>query len=182
MIFWVVVAALMAILLGFLFKGKIENFSRFRLRFWPLVFLSLGLQVLLYSGFSPFPEPWGPILYLFSLLLLVLFLLGNLKIPGMALILVGVFLNFLVIILNSGYMPAFAHAYYEAGRTESALTLEEKGFLNNVRVANESTRLNFLGDWIVLPQPWGIHAVISPGDLVLLMGLFFVLFRGMLQS
>ncbi|MCR4429372.1 MAG: DUF5317 domain-containing protein, partial [Caldiserica bacterium] len=162
-------------------KGKIENFSRFRLRFWSLVFLSLGIQILLYSGLFPYSEPWGPIIYILSLFLLVLFLLGNLKIPGIALILVGVFLNFLVIFLNFGYMPAFSHAYYEAGRKESALILEEQGFLNNVRIANENTRLNFLGDWIVLPQPWGAHAVISPGDLVLLIGLFFVLFRGMLH-
>lgn len=172
----------MAFSLGFLFKGTLKNFSRFRLKLWPLVFLSLAIQIFLYSGFFFLPDPWEPVLYILSLVLLFFFLLGNLKIPGMALILIGVLLNLLVILSNSGYMPAFTRAYVEAGRVESAQTLEKEGFLKNVRIATEETRLNFLGDWIVLPQPGGVYAVLSPGDLVLILGLFFVLFRGMVQS
>lgn len=182
MIFWAAISALIALSLGFLFKGNIKNFSRLQLRLWPLVFISLGIQIFLYSGFFFLPDPLEAVLYVLSLILLFIFLLGNLKIPGMALILIGVFLNLLVILFNSGYMPAFTKAYLEAGRVENALTLEEEGFLKNVRIATDETRLNFLGDWIVLPQPGGVYAVMSPGDLVLILGLFFVLFRGMIQS
>lgn len=181
MIFWIAAVALAAILLALAFGGKIRNLSRLHLRFWPIVFLSLIVQIVLFSGLITFSSIWIQVLYVFSLFLLMLFVLLNIKVPGMAIIFLGILLNLIVILVNSGYMPADLQAYLKAGKVESAKVLENTGFLNNVRIASEKTHLNFLGDWMILPQPFQAAAVVSPGDLVLLSGLFYLLLRAMVQ-
>ena len=99
----------------------------------------------------------------------------------MVIVFLGLLLNLIVIVANSGYMPANVQAYMEAGKVESAQALQKNGFLNNVKISNQETRLDFLGDWIILPQPFQPYAVVSPGDLVLLFGLFYLLLKAMVQ-
>lgn len=181
MIFWVLLVAFLSLLIGLLFKGKIQNLSKLRLRFWPMIFLALLIQILLFSGFFILPPFWSALGYVISLLLLALFALFNLKVPGMVIVFLGLLLNLIVIIANSGYMPADLQAYIEAGKVESAQALEKNGFLNNVKLSDEGTPLHFLGDWIILPQPFQAYAVVSPGDLVLLFGLFYLLLKAMVQ-
>jgi hypothetical protein len=181
-IFWVILVAFLSLFFGFLFKGKIQNLSNLRLRFWPLVFLALFIQILLFSGIFTLPSSgtaWG---YVLSLLLLFSFALLNLRVPGMVIIFLGLALNLIVIVANSGYMPANVQAYIKAGKMESAQALENNGVLNNVKLSDRETRLDFLGDWIVLPQPFQAYAVVSPGDLVLLFGFFYLILRAMLQT
>jgi len=177
MIFWIVVSVLLAFLLGLIFKGNFKKLANFRLRFWGLVFVALLIQIVIFWDFLKLSLEWLAILYFLSLLLLLLFTLLNVKVPGMVIIILGVFLNLLVIAFNGGFMPADPQSYLEAGRIESVKTLQDVGYLNNVKAAGNDTRLNFLGDWIVLPQPFFPNAVVSLGDLILLLGLFYLILR-----
>ncbi|MGB9553141.1 MAG: hypothetical protein ACPL7L_02040, partial [bacterium] len=69
MIFWILLIVFLSLSIGFLFKGKIQNLSKLRLRFWPLIFLALLIQILLFSGFFILPPFCSALGYVFSLLL-----------------------------------------------------------------------------------------------------------------
>lgn len=180
--YWLILlSVLLALMLGKILKGRWRNLSLLRLRLWPLVYLALTIQIFLFQPYFVLKEPWSVYLYLFSLILLAVFTIFNIRFSGMVLIFLGLFLNLLVISVNEGYMPVNAAALAEIGKKESAVFLQEHGTLNNVRLMGAETKLNFLGDQVLisLPQPFG--AVISPGDFVLLVGLFLLVLKAVLR-
>jgi len=168
----------LGIILAVIFKGSLAQFGKLKLKAWPLVFVALLLQVVLFQGYFPLNKSIIIFLYPFSLFFLLFFVYMNRRIPGMKAIMVGLLLNLLVISINGGLMPANYDAYLKAGMEQSAKRLAEYGWLNNVRIMNESTHLKFLGDWILLPIPFSsTSTVVSIGDLILLFGLFYLTWR-----
>ena len=80
---------------------------------------------------------------------------------------IGAALNMLVISVNGGVMPAAHTALRIAGIDTSG------GFANSAAV--EHPRLLFLGDVIPVPGPWPIGNVLSPGDLLIVVGALILL-------
>ena len=67
----------------------------------------MPLQIVLFSG--PVSErigDAGPPIYVASTALVLVAVLGNLRIPGMALVALGAACNLAAIVANGGYMPA----------------------------------------------------------------------------
>src|SRR5437870_559959 len=82
--------------------GSARRFGDLRLRFWPLLFLALGVRVL--AGL------WSVgLLFAVSLLGILLVCSANRRLPGMPLIAIGTALNFTVVAANNG-MPVSADA------------------------------------------------------------------------
>ncbi len=180
--YWLIlVAVFSALLLGKILGGQWRNLGLLRLRLWLIVFLALAIQIFLFQPYFVLKEPWGVYLYLLSLVLLVIFAVVNIRLPGMIVILLGLFLNLVVISANEGYMPVDAGALAEVGKKESAAFLEKHVMLNNVRLMGDDTRLNFLGDRILIPLPQPFGAVISAGDVLLLLGLFLLVIKAILR-
>ncbi len=73
----------------------------------------------------------------------------------------------LAISVNGGVMPAAQTALRIAGIDTSG------GFANSAAV--EHPRLLFLGDVIPIPGPWPIGNVLSPGDLLIVVGALILL-------
>ncbi|MBA3691812.1 MAG: DUF5317 family protein, partial [Actinobacteria bacterium] len=89
----------LAILAGYVRGGRLASLPELRLHWQGAALLGLLLQVLLWPG-----GDW-PLFYLYlSFALLTAFAIVNVRVAGVALILVGVVLNFSVIALNRG-MP-----------------------------------------------------------------------------
>ncbi|MDO8691821.1 MAG: DUF5317 family protein [Dehalococcoidia bacterium] len=111
---------------------------------------------------------YGGLLYSGSLLLTLLSLLANVRLPGFRLVATGMAFNFLVIAANLGQMPGALDKITAAGFPGS-----NPERWSNFAVMNEDTRFWFLGDNFLIGYPWPLPSVISFGDIVIILGVFW---------
>ena len=125
-----------------------------------------------------FPDAWVPTVLVGSQLLLLVWVLINLKVPGIWFLGLGLFLNLLVISLNGGLMPIrpelverlipqAAEGFWVVG--------ERLGVGKDIVLTVEQTRLWFLSDWFLLPDWLHYPMAFSIGDVVISLGAFWLL-------
>lgn len=169
--------------LGYLRRGRIRNLGNLRLRGLWLLFPPLVLQLLIFPLGNRGPIiSWGtPYWHLVSYLFLLGFALWNWRYPEIVVMGIGLFLNFLVIAVNGGYMPASSEALRRAGLFSLAQALEAGTFSGNTVLMGPRTHLNLLGDWLYLPAGVPLSSAFSPGDLILGLGAALFLARRMVH-
>jgi hypothetical protein len=162
---FVVVALLGALALG----GSLHQLASAPFRHPWLVFagliLQVGVQLWAARGLS---ETTSFALLLLSMATIVVFLVLNLRLPGMALAGVGLALNLAVIAAN-GAMPVAPRAAASIGLTIS----EDQAGLKH-EVMDDDTSLPWLGDAIPVAP---LRTVLSLGDVVLALGLALFVFE-----
>ncbi|GAB6928503.1 hypothetical protein JCM10914A_24860 [Paenibacillus sp. JCM 10914] len=168
------------IILGFIvglirggFQHGLQQFSRIRLKGGLIFPILLVLQLLIFrfQGDSEWLTAASGYIFLSIYVAGMIFLWLNRDQKGFRSILVGVFLNFLVMAVNGGRMPVSMNAamvldpiYIERLMDTTATT---KHFLMDA-----STRLSLLGDIIPLSPPYPRTQVISIGDIIMNIGIF----------
>jgi hypothetical protein len=155
--------------------GKFESSG---LRGGGVVLASLAIQLsIIYFQLPPAIEPLRGGLLIFSYLLLAPFVWWNRYRKGMWLLGIGLAANLAVIAANGGHMPVTYEALVAAGR-ENLVTSTADGtpvmFSKDILLSHEQTRLWFLSDIIVIPRPFPIPAVCSIGDVIIALGLLFL--------
>jgi hypothetical protein len=166
-----VAAIVISLLIGFLTGGSLKSVSQFRIRYLPLAIAAVVIQVLIFSpilGTREFIHDIGPYIHIATLLMTMFVMAKNFHIPGMPVVLLGALLNAIVIIANGGFMPSPESALEDAGLLENAQSGNR--VLSNSTVADDDTRLRFLGDVISVPEGIPLANVYSIGDLVLAVG------------
>jgi hypothetical protein len=158
-------AIAIGVALGLRWGGRLSNLPSWRPPLAPTLLGSVGVLVLL--DVLPLGGSVAVLARLGALGGVLAFAVVNLRVGGMVLVVAGVGLNLLVTLVNWG-MPVSGSALVSAGIVP-ADQLDTVVLHGGRRLADGAT-LGFLGD--VLPLPWG-H-VVSPGDLVLLVGLALV--------
>ncbi|OXM13878.1 DUF5317 domain-containing protein [Paenibacillus herberti] len=172
---------LLGLIVGFIragWKNGLIALSNIQIRYgWVfpvLLLVQFGLFFLQekFTFFAQFNGYFYIVIYVTGISLLWL----NRHQQGLGIILVGVLLNFAVMLANGGRMPVALEAaavldpiYTEMLKSGDAVT---KHFL-----MNESTRLSFLGDIIPLGPPYPRSQAISIGDVVINVGVFLYLFQ-----
>ncbi|HET7141404.1 MAG TPA: MFS transporter [Candidatus Limnocylindria bacterium] len=171
----------LALVTGALAGGGLPRLADLHLRaIWVLaiaVALRLGAVLL---GQQPIgqdiPVAWG---FVAAYLLLFLFMGANWRVPGMQIAAVGIGLNTLAVFLNSGQMPIWAAAYSAAGFAPDAIANDPFHFLiSSGTVADFVARGGIFGDVVPLPIPI-IRDVVSIGDLLLALGIFWAIVYSM---
>ncbi|MEX0756043.1 MAG: DUF5317 domain-containing protein [Actinomycetota bacterium] len=169
---------LVAIGAGYLAGGRLRGFEALHLRWWLLAPLGLAMQL------APIPTDGDPVreaiaagVLVASFPVLLLFLGVNRRVPGFALIFVGLVLNLVVIAPNGG-MPVSPSAIRTAGGTEA--DVQELAGSADVKhhVRGEDDVLAVIGDTIPI-APLG--TVVSLGDLVAYAGAAWVVIGAMLR-
>lgn len=92
----------------------------------------------------------------------------NRRAPGMAILGVGLVLNFAVIAANGG-MPVFPQAVALAKPGAMTVAIPPTDFVHVL--GSQITRLPWLADVVPLPGPSWLRMVASPGDLLLFAGI-----------
>ena len=157
---------LIAVVIGYLLGGRLRNFERLAVHWWPLAFIGLVLQSFTIASFWGLsPRVTGAGALLLSYVLLLIFITVNRWIPAAPVMALGLLLNLLVVGLNGG-MPVSAWAIERAGGSVAAL--EATGSTKH-HVATDDDLLPFLGDVIPIPEPIGI--ALSIGDVLLYGGM-----------
>ena len=147
--------------------GRLGALASFRPRHTWAVVGALGMQV----GIISIWPGSGAIylgLHLLSYALLLVFLLSNRKLPGLWVIGMGTFMNFVAIVSNGGVMPATAGALTKAG-----LTIDPDQFANSAQLVNPNYA--FLGDVFAIPAGFPFANVFSPGDVCIVVGALLAL-------
>lgn len=176
-------ALLLGLFLGYLRRGGIGNLGKLHLRGLWLLIPPLLLQLLTFPLGSRGPIiTWGtPYWHILSYLFLLGFVGCNWRYPELLGMGLGLFLNFLAIATNGGYMPASAEALRRAGLESLARALEEGIRHGNTMLMGPSTRLNFLGDWLYFPSWVPLSSAFSIGDVILGIGAAVFLARRMVR-
>jgi Family of unknown function (DUF5317) len=166
-------------IVGIALGGRPANLGGVHYRWWPLAIAGLLLQVV------PVPHGWthvrgyGATLLVASFVLLLVFVVANLRSPGFPLIAIGLVLNATVITVNSG-MPVTATALRAAsdGRMAEAIArLETEGGAKH-HLAGPSDELLPLADNLGIGAP--IRGVFSVGDVLWIAGAAWAVAGGML--
>ncbi|HEX9016275.1 MAG TPA: DUF5317 domain-containing protein [Chloroflexota bacterium] len=107
---------------------------------------------------------------------LLLVVWANRRLPAMAIIGIGLFLNLVVMAANGGFMPVSREATMAAGTRSVQDAYQEGDRLprsKDVLLSQAETRFWILSDVIVAPQP--LARVYSFGDIVVGAGVFVLL-------
>ena len=147
------------ILAGYLLGGRLERLGDLRFRWAPLALLGLAVQVALFSDpLAQVVGDAGPPIYVASTAVVLVAVLRNLDIPGVAIIAIGAGSNLVAIVANGGYMPADPDALAAIGGIAP-------GYSNSSTVADPA--LAPLTDIFALPAWVPFANVFSIGDVLL---------------
>jgi hypothetical protein len=175
-------ALLLSIAISLVRGGRFRWLAQTPLRYGWLAIAAFALQwSVIYAPLPRTEGLFGPrtLLLMASYLLVVVVVAMNRRVPGLALIGVGLGLNLLVMLANGGFMPVTLEAVERAGLAHLALGTEPGARLSatkDIILPAEVTRLWLLSDVFVVPPPVPFRTVFSLGDLFLAAGVF-VLFQ-----
>lgn len=147
--------------------GRLKNLAALQVHHLAFFFVPLLLQIVAFSPLGDIPvgdHSLARFVYTASLGFAAWALWMNRHLPGIVWIALGLFLNFLVIALNGGFMPVGATAREYAGLTP---VLERD---MNLVPMTDATLLPWLGDILPLPRGIPFATVFSIGDLLIALG------------
>ena len=174
----------LAIIAAMLTRRPLRALVRREVQFLAIMWVAVGLQLVFVPArmepflsltLSPRLPAVGGLLYIASLLLLVLFAWLNRRVLGFLVIGVGLLMNTVVIAANEGRMPVDP-ALVSSSAPLELKDVEERGVWSSHALLQHDTPVSLLGDWIPGPMPNGGIVVLSPGDVVIAVGilLFFL--------
>ena len=178
------IALLIGVVVGFARGGRLAHLARLRLRWLWLVPIALVIQLLifpLFAGGPLLPVATAP-LHLISYSLLMIWLAVNLCVLPMGVLFLGATGNLVAVASNGGYMPASETALRQAGLGGLADRLLDGGAVANVVLMTPSTRVNVFGDWLFLPDGVPFATAFSLGDVLIMVGLAWLIARGMVAN
>lgn len=159
----------LALVVGLLLGGRPSNVADTSFR-WPLAGIAgIALQFLPVGGTA------GTLILTLSFLCLFVAAGVNWRLPGFVLILVGLWLNFVVITVNQG-MPVTRHAIVASGQADTLVGLKALSSPKH-HLASEDDQLLFLGDVVPLGPP--VKQAVSVGDLVAYAGAMWFIVASM---
>lgn len=173
------VSVAIGFIIGLLASGSFAGFGEARFRYAPILMFSVVVQVVIFTewiGGEAIIRDSAAYLYIAALLAALFVIYMNRHIFGMKVVLAGAILNFIVIAINGGVMPAREASLRTAGTLEhfemhqAMLDAGADVPASALVIADDSTRLAFLGD--ILPIPSGMPGanVLSIGDVLIAIG------------
>ena len=167
---------ILALIVGALAGGGLPRLGDLKLRWIWVLLLALivrfGALALRANDAADLPLGWAIVAAYF---LIFVFLWGNWRVPGLQVAAVGITLNFLAVLINGGRMPIWPAAFNAAGFQPDAVAGDPFHFLMPAgTVAEFVAKGGIFGDVVPLPLPV-IRDVVSIGDLLLALGLFWTI-------
>lgn len=153
---------------GYLLGGRLERLGDLRFHWAWLAIGGLAVQVVLFSApVAAIVGEWGPPIYVASTAAVLLAVVRNWRIPGLALVALGAACNLAAITANGGVMPVSPEAVAALG-VEAA-----EGFSNSVVMTDPALRP--LTDIFALPSWVPLANVFSVGDVLIGLGVAVVI-------
>src|SRR5687767_3788448 len=175
---------LAALIAGALAGGGLPRLADLKLRWTTLLFAALALR--LGAGLTretgigaDIPVGWA---FLAAYGLIFAWLWGNWRVPGLQIAAVGIGANMVAVLVNAGQMPIWSAAFSAAGFTEAEIANDPFHFILRAESVGQFVAQGGLfGDVIPLPLPI-IRDVVSLGDLLLALGIFWAIVYSMTRA
>ena len=175
-----------AVVVGWMRGGKLSRLGEDAFKWWwvvPVVAVVQSLSVSLMTSTSRLNllNP-RPLIMIGSYIVLWAVVFWNRQLPGMALVLVGVTLNFIAIAANGGYMPITPQALARIGAGQLAYRMPLGSVVmgsKDVVLQSDGARFWMLGDNLVIPEPFPWPTAMSIGDAFLAVGVFCYIMHSM---
>ncbi len=167
-------AIIVAIVIGYIFKGRLMNFENSDFKGLYVVFSSFFLEVIVNILIKKNIINQGRLTYGLDILmysLLFYFIYLNRKEVFINLIGLGLFLNAIPIFLNGGSMPVSERVYKSVGLSK---VISQQGLYH---CTNSKTKLWFLCD--IIPYKIISISVISIGDIIIAIGIMLFIIKSM---
>ena len=172
-------AIALSFIVALLRKGNIKHLAELDLRHTWLIFAP-GLCIVLlflFTKYIPgmgFVDKLAPVMHIAAYLMVLVVIVLNRHLPGMALIGLGAALNFAAISANGGKMPVS----FEAAKYAKMEKVLRSDLARHSKIDGK-TRLYVLTDVIPLRRPpFPLPGVMSVGDIALAIGLFLLIQHG----
>jgi len=184
----ILIALCLLFLLGLVVVGgRVSNLARVDVKWGWLAPLAFLMQA--YLIFFPAERVGGlfsarSLLLTLSHVLLFVLVWENRHLSGVKLVGLGLLLNFMVMLVNGGFMPIAPDTLVRIGYDGNVAQLETGyivGRTKNVVAAAGEARLWLLSDTLVIPKPFPIPTALSVGDLLIVSGVFLFLWRAMFE-
>lgn len=159
---------LIGVLVSLPLGGRLRALAEMQLRWIGLIYLALAFQIAAFPGRSmPWTTPDNVAigLWIASDAILVAVMARNIRVPGVALVAVGLLMNLSAILANGGHMPALPSALREAG-------LHYHVSMNSEAMSHPA--LPWLVDRWAAPHWIPLANVFSAGDVVIAVGGFIL--------
>jgi hypothetical protein len=146
-----------------LLRGRLAGVGEIELRWSWLIALGLFVQLILFSDFvAARVGVLGPSIYVISSMVVLIAVLRNADVPGMAIVAAGAAANQLAIVANGGFMPAGADALAAQQRHAEGL------YSNSAAIANPA--FPYLTDIFAMPTWLPMANIFSVGDVLIGVG------------
>ncbi|WP_407270529.1 DUF5317 domain-containing protein [Radiobacillus sp. PE A8.2] len=173
---------IISFIVGLLRKGKLDWLSKPLFK-WGWIFpvlLLVQVTVFYLQNSVQFIASISNYVFMAVYIIGLFFLWINRDHLGLNIIMAGVFLNFLVMIVNGGRMPV----------SEEASIILDPVYIDTIKqglyakhaLITESTNLAFLGDIIPITDPYPKSQVISIGDVIMNIGIFIYIQNKMVSK
>lgn len=182
------VAMMTTILIAMLRGGRLRDLDKLSIRWLWLPLLAFLVQA--YMVFFPAERSEGLLTLRASVLAgsylcLLVMAWANRHLPGIRLIALGVLMNFVVMVVNGGYMPVTPEALVTAGHQDLVHSMESGARVassKDVILEREETTLWWLSDVFVIPRDWPLSGSFSLGDVMIAFGAFVLMQAVMLDG
>jgi hypothetical protein len=155
------------LIIGRLLGGRVRNLERIHFIWWQLALAGLLVQLVLFA--DPVQVrigAAGPAIYVASTLVVLVALLRNVRLPGLAGIAVGAVLNLIPNLTNAGNMPTSPDVWREL----TGVAQVPVAYYSNVSLIGPDTAFPFLGDIFLFPRPLPMATAFSLGDAIIALG------------
>jgi len=181
-------AVLASVVVGLAVGGRLSGLERIKIRGWPLLIIAVLLQVYVVGRFDgdtvgPFPVRAFTFVLTQSSILLVA--LANLGLGGFGFVTLGSMANLAALLANGGLMPVSAEARVAIGHQATVTSLAAGAAVmgsKGVVLPPDQANLWILTDIFALPPPFPLPAVASVGDILVAMGVAYLIVNMMRQS
>lgn len=177
-----IAAAVLSVVIAILRGGHLSRLAEVRLRHGWLVLAAVALQFpLVYNmvrGQAVAGVPISALMMLASGVALLYALWANRRLPGIALVGVGMLANVAVMVANGGWMPITMEAVARLGVVGKVVAAGETARVwgaKNIVLPRGETHLWWLSDVFVLAAPFPVPGAFSIGDALIAAGLFWLL-------
>lgn len=176
-------AVIIGILLGLIRGGSLKKFSLFNIRGWFLILIGalLNIGVLLLKGKTPIAGNEHFILFASIVTVLVLVLI-NIEKKGFWAIFIGTILNTLAIFMNSFRSPISLTGLKNSGLSGLYEIVETGKSFNYMSLDLVDNWSKFLGKYISIPSAYPFAKVLSPGDIMITIGIILFVYGEMLSN
>jgi hypothetical protein len=160
---FILYAVLAGIVIGYLLGGRLDHLASLAIRGWPIALAGLLVQIVLFTDLgSTIAGDAAPSIYLLSTAAVLVVVLLNLRVPGLALVAVGALSNLAAIVANGGRMPADPDALASLGDEIG------DGYSNSIILADPALRP--LTDIFAMPAWMPFANIFSIGDVLIAIG------------